>query len=98
MANLRICIVAGTYPPAHCGVGDYTELLAGAMAARGAEVSVITSAYLKTPPASGNPKVLPVAKDWSLKNAGNILRQIMATKSDIVHFQFPTAEYYPHRL
>jgi glycosyltransferase involved in cell wall biosynthesis len=98
MASLRICIVAGTYPPAHCGVGDYTELLAGAMAARGAEVSVITSAYLKTPPASGNPKVLPVAKEWSLKNAANVLRQIMATKPDIVHFQFPTAEYYPHRL
>src|SRR5271157_4031708 len=98
MSKLRVCILTGTYPPARCGVGDYTELLAGALVAGGVEVSVVTSSYLGTPPSSGDPTILPVVKNWSLKRAGIVLRQILRTRPDIVHFQFPTAEYYPHRL
>jgi len=98
MSFPRICMVTGTYPPARCGVGDYTELLSNALASRGAEISVITSAYLGTPCRSGNPTVLPIVKDWSLLNASRVLRNILRTQPDIVHFQFPTTEYHPHRL
>jgi glycosyltransferase involved in cell wall biosynthesis len=98
MSPLRVCIVAGSYPPALCGVGDYTELLSTALASSGVEVSVITSAYLGTPYRSGNPTVLPIVKEWSLATAGRILWNILRTRPDIVHFQFPTTEYHSHRV
>jgi len=99
MKPLRICLVSGTYPPAHCGVGDYTELLAEALVVRGAEVSVITSSYLGVQPTHGsNPTVLPIVSSWALVGALKVSHDIMQTRPDIVHFQFPTTEYSSHRL
>lgn len=96
--GLRICLVSGTYPPARCGVGDYAELLAHALAEKGAHVSVVTSGYLGIASSSANPEVHPVAAKWSVRNAWTILREILRAKPDIVHFQFPTTEYYAHRF
>jgi glycosyltransferase involved in cell wall biosynthesis len=98
MKQLRICLVSGTYPPSHCGVGDYTELLAEALADRGAEVSVVTSSYLGARPRGGNPTVLPVVRSWALSCALKVSHCILQTRPDIVHFQFPTTEYHSHRL
>ena len=95
---LRICLVSGTYPPARCGVGDYTERLAGALVDRGAEVSVITSSYLGTQPRAANPAVLPLVDSWEMRAAPRVLLRILQTQPQIVHFQFPTTEYYSHRL
>lgn len=95
---LRICLVSGTYPPARCGVGDYTERLALALVDRGAKVSVVTSSYLGTPPSAVNPTVLPVVDSWAMGSGLKVLRSILRTQPQIVHFQFPTTEYYAHRL
>lgn len=95
---LRICLVSGTYPPARCGVGDYTERLAGALVDQGAEVSVITSSYLGTRPSTANPTVLPVVNSWAMGSGLEVVRRILQTQPQIVHFQFPTTEYYSHRL
>lgn len=97
-SGLRICVLTGTYPPARCGVGDYAELLSTALAARGARVSVVTSAYLGTPVRAGNPAVLPVVNNWSLTRAMGVLRHILRCQPDIVHFQFPSTEYFAHKL
>jgi len=94
---LRICLVSGTYPPARCGVGDYTERLAGALVDQGAEVSVITSSYLE-PTSTANPTVLPVVNSWAMGSGLEVVRRILQTQPQIVHFQFPTTEYYSHRL
>jgi len=96
--TLRICLVSGTYPPAHCGVGDYTEMLAEALVDRGADVSVLTSSYLGSQPRSANPQVLPAVKSWGMPEAFKVLRFILKTRPDIIHFQFPTTQYYAHRL
>lgn len=98
MRPLRICVVSGTYPPAHCGVGDYTEMLAEALTDRGADVSVVTSSYLGSRPRSGNPRVLPIVNSWELVGALKVARSILQTRPDVVHFQFPTTQYYAHRL
>jgi len=98
MKPLRVCLVSGTYPPSHCGVGDYTELLAEALAERGAKVSVVTSSYLGTKPCLSNPTVLPIVNSWELSGILNVLQCILQTRPDIVHFQFPTTEYHSHRL
>ena len=91
-------MVTGTYPPARCGVGDYAASLCDALVARGAQVSVVTSAYLGTSRRSGNPAVLPVVKSWSLLNTGQALAEILRCRADIVQFQFPTTEYAAHKL
>ena len=95
---VRICLVSGTYPPARCGVGDYTERLAEALVDRGAEVSVVTSSYLGTQRSAANPTVLPVVDSWAIREGPRVLRHILRTQPQVVHFQFPTTEYYPHRL
>jgi glycogen synthase len=41
---MRICLVTGEYPPQQGGVGDYTHELATALAALGADVTVLTNA------------------------------------------------------
>jgi len=98
MSSIRVCVVTGTYPPARCGVGDYTQLLSDALASRGAKISVMTSAYLGIPYRSGNPEVFPSIRNWSIANAATVLHSILDTEPDIVHFQFPTTEYHSHRL
>jgi len=98
MSPLRICLVSGTYPPSHCGVGDYTEMLAQALAEKGARVSVVTSSYLGTKPSTNNPTVLPIVNAWALPRALYVLRCIIRTRPQVIHFQFPTTEYHAHRL
>ena len=90
--RMRICLVSGTYPPAHCGVGDYTENLAQALADR-ADVSVVTSSYHGTPESTINPTVLPVLSRWSIGAGARVLQHILRTRPQIVHLQFPTTDY-----
>ena len=40
---LRVCLVAGSYPPELCGVGHYTERLADALSERGHDVYVVVA-------------------------------------------------------
>lgn len=95
---MRICMVCGTYPPARCGIADGLRILSEALAARGAEVSVVTSSYLGISESQGNPRVLPVIKSWRLSNTLQAIKAILATRPDIVHFQFPNGEYGKHPL
>src|SRR5260370_18244843 len=91
---LRVCIVTASYPPARCGVGDYTALLCTALASNGTHVSVVTSGHQGTVCRDGNPTVLPVVHNWSLLNVARVIRAILKCKPDIVHFQFPTNGYF----
>jgi len=91
---LGVCIVTASYPPARCGVGDYTALLSTALASNGTHVSVVTSAIREPYARDGNPTVLPVVHNWSLLNVARVLRAILKCKPDIVHFQFPTNGYF----
>src|ERR1700704_5215228 len=93
-SSLRVCVVTGTYPPARCGIGDYTALLCTALADSGAHVSVITPGYLGAAYREGNPTVLPAVNNWSMRNAARLVRSILGCAPDIVHFQFPTSDYY----
>ena len=91
---LRVCIVTASYPPARCGVGDYTALLSTALASNGTHISVVTSGHQGTVCRDGNPTVLPVVHNWSLLNVARVIRAILKCKPDIVHFQFPTNGYF----
>jgi glycosyltransferase involved in cell wall biosynthesis len=91
-------MVIESYPPARCGGGDATSILARNLARMGAEVSVVTSAYYHIPFHSGNPTVLPLVESWSLTNARKALKAVLETRPDVVHFQWPSPVYAPFQL
>lgn len=72
----KILLVTGSYPPKHCGVGDYTYKL---------------FEYLnKTDKFNLE---LFYRSDWSFKYYLKYLRELLSTKSDLYHFQYPTEGY-----
>jgi glycosyltransferase involved in cell wall biosynthesis len=89
---VRICLVSAALPDASCGIGDYTDRLAVAMAHDGADVTVVTTAQagLRTPRIYA---VRPLATDWSFGDLPRICRTILATRPEIVHVQFPGNGY-----
>jgi glycosyltransferase involved in cell wall biosynthesis len=87
--------VTGSFPPQRCGVGDYTERLATALAGEpGVEVCVLTSeadAHGERPPP--DPRVLRRLPDWRLRRLPLLLRLLREEKPDLVHLQYPTRGY-----
>ncbi len=94
---LRVCMITGAYPPARCGIGDYTAQLCSALAESGEEVFVVTSSYLEIPcRENSNPRVLPIIKSWRMHQAPRALRTISRIAPDVVVFQIPHLEYRRH--
>ena len=76
-----------------CGVGDYTERLAHALADQGgAELRVLTS--LAQGPLAGDPSWLHrVMPSWRIAALPHFFSVYRAFRPDIVHVQFPTQGY-----
>jgi glycosyltransferase involved in cell wall biosynthesis len=90
---MRVMLIAGSFPPLHCGVGDYTCKLAAALAERpNLYVSVLTSRGADAPKA-GCFEVLPVMQAWAMKDASSVVRAIEQFAPDVVHIQYPTQGY-----
>jgi glycosyltransferase involved in cell wall biosynthesis len=93
VAALKIVQVTGSFPPQHCGVGDYTERLALALSRRGLEVAVLTSTASGASSAGREPRVLRRMPDWQLRRLPMLLRFLRGEKPDVVHLQYPTRGY-----
>ena len=86
-------MVTGSYPPARCGVGDYTNHICGSLASIGTDITIITSSFHSIKKTSRPVKVLPVISSWHSTNSKNILKIITDENPSIVHFQYPNLEY-----
>jgi len=76
-----------------CGVGDYTSTLACEIANYDKiKVGVLTSFNAENLYCE-NVDVLPVAKNWGIGDALNIIRELVKWKPDLVHIQYPTLGY-----
>lgn len=86
-------LITGSFPPMHCGVGEYTCKLAAALAERtNLCVTVLTSRGAQAPkPVSF--EVLPIMQSWRAKEAHSAMREIKRCAPDIVHIQYPTLGY-----
>jgi len=103
---VRICFVAGEYPPMQGGVGDCTHELGRALMQLGHQVVVLTSQ--KAAPAHRQqnaafadsilavPEVCPVVPNWDWASWRHVLRTVCAYESDILHIQYQTAAYAMH--
>lgn len=91
---MRILLITGSFPPQRCGVGDYVERLARALAALpGVEVGVLTSEEAAPRPPCEPYQVFPVMQRWSSKEAERALAVVRDFRPDLAHIQFPTLGY-----
>jgi glycosyltransferase involved in cell wall biosynthesis len=97
---MRILLVTGSYPPMHCGVGDYTGRLAGALACRaGVEVAVLTSrAAAVSGRKDANVELFALLEDWTVREVPKVFAVLRGWRPDIVHIQYPTQGYGRGRL
>jgi glycosyltransferase involved in cell wall biosynthesis len=89
---MRICFISGALPEVSCGIGDYTDALARALARRDHEVIVVTTASADLRPGDAY-RVVPLNTDWSLGKAGQIAAAARREGADVLHLQFPGVGY-----
>ena len=95
---LRVMLVAGSFPPRACGVGDYIARLAQALSALGGiNVSVLTheSAALNLP---SDVQILGVARRWGIGEMLSILRGVRQWDPHVVHIHYPSQGFYGRLL
>ncbi|HAM32655.1 MAG TPA: hypothetical protein DCP41_03860 [Deltaproteobacteria bacterium] len=91
---MRILLVCGSFPPMKCGVGDYTEKLATALAVSPEHsVGVLTRSTGTAPPENRGYTLLPGIRRWSVMELRAAVSAITAFRPDVVHFQFPARGY-----
>lgn len=91
---MRVLFISGSFPPMKCGIGEYTALLAGELAATGsATVGVLTGREAAAAPSPAGIELLPLMDDWRLGSLWRLLRAVRQWRPDIVHIQYPTRGY-----
>lgn len=97
--RLRVMLISGSYPPMKCGVGAYTKRLAEALAILPeATVSVLTDLQACDHMAYPNVEVMPVIRDWRMRDIFLALSAIRRWKPDVIHIQYPTQGYLNNLL
>ena len=93
---MRILLVAGSYPPEACGVGDYTEKLANSLAAlKGVHVGVLTtSAYGRKSTKTSPVELMEAVLKWNFAELPKLIRAIRQWKPDLVHIQYPSQGFF----
>ena len=91
---MKLLLIAGSFPPMRCGVGDYSYRLAGALADNPhVKVAVLTSAAAQGAAHLDSVEIFPIVKRWDLAEAPKVIRIIRTWKPDVVHIQYPTQGY-----
>lgn len=89
---MRICFISSAIPDVSCGIGDYTDALARALARRGHEPVVLTTASEDIRPPSAY-RAVPIHTSWKLRDAGRIAAAARRENPDVLHLQFPGVNY-----
>jgi glycosyltransferase involved in cell wall biosynthesis len=91
---VKILFVTGSFPPMHCGVGDYTARLTAALAQDPEfELSVLTSKIDPAAPLESSIRVFRTMRTWEPVAADEFRRTMREVEPDVVHIQFPTQGY-----
>lgn len=87
---MKLLIVVGDFPPFISGIGDYSDLLARSLSARGVDVTVLTLAGEEDGVARPY-KVRREVPAFTMKHL-NLVTQI-ASQFDVVNIQYPGVHY-----
>ncbi len=91
----RALIITGRYPPAVCGIGDYSHRLVKELASHSFECAVFTSAdgsSAKTL-SSKTPGVLREASRWDASDCRTIVQRVEILRPSLVHIQYHAAAF-----
>ena len=96
---MKVLLVTGSFPPIKCGVGDYSENVARALARYSSvQVGVLTSKAVSTANVPDGVELFPLIERWSIGEANKAIGVIRRWKPDIVHVQYPTRGYGTGKL
>lgn len=91
---MRVLIVTGSYPPMRCGIGDYSQGLAYALAMTTQnQVGIVTSIAAAGEGKADSIEIFPVIEKWSITEVIKVIKIIWHWSPDIVHIQYPTQGY-----
>lgn len=91
-------MVAGSYPPEPCGVGDYTAKLVGALAQeKDVRVGVLTTSMVAREKVT-DVELIEAARTWSSSEFMKLIRAIRSWKPDLVHLQYPSQGFFARKL
>jgi glycosyltransferase involved in cell wall biosynthesis len=89
---MRVLLIAGMYPPAMCGVGDYTLHLAGAIQTQqGMQVGLLT--HEPVDPLPTGVQCVHFSGGWQWTAFMKMWRALLDYQADIVHLQYPSLGY-----
>lgn len=95
---MRVMLVAGSFPPCQCGVGDYIARLAQALAQMDdVHVAVLTQEGSSMIP-QANVDMLDAARGWQISEMSTLLRTIRQWAPDMVHIHYPSQGFYGRAL
>lgn len=83
-----ICLVSGALPAVRCGVGDYTDQLAAALARAGEQVVVITTADPRILEPAGY-RAIALQTRWALSETPRLSATVRRLRPDVVDVQYP---------
>lgn len=96
---MKICLISPNFPPARCGVGDYTCHLARELARQGWEVAVITARKPGlTPLQDDKVEVLPVIERWDFSAIRQMVNLSKQRQFDVVNFQYVPNAYNKYAI
>ena len=89
---LRVLMVSGSYPPMHCGVGDYTARLSDALRkCPDIELQVLTTAFDDA--VTAPPFVHRRIERWRSRGLAPYREMLQNFRPDVVHIQYPAQGY-----
>jgi len=91
-----IAIVAPTYPPDRCGVGDHTGMLTAALAAEGVRVDVYTTRGSERTALPPGVSVHPLVASWSIASMRRLAADVANGHPDMVLIQYVPFLYARH--
>lgn len=103
---MRIGLISGEYPPMQGGVGDYTQTLAGVLAAAGHDVFVLTDVRARPVLQKSGVHVQPTVARWGrwgsqggAQSSNGTQQAVVWAKThalDVVNIQYQAAAYNMH--
>ena len=88
--ELRTCLVTGSYPPAHCGIGDYARHLRDALTPLCGQPWLLTTAG-----AEADDRTKTVT-GWNRRGVREATKELATLAPALVHMQYP-GKLYGHR-
>lgn len=92
--DFKIILIAGSYPPMRCGVGDYTYRLSKAIRKRHVDIKIFSSLSARLH--DRHTFLRPVVRKWGLLAMLYLVSTIRKAGPDVVHIQYPTLGYGYH--